>query len=243
VNTQYPKINKKTNIVFFTGAGMSAESGIPTYRGSGGIWHNYNWKEYACQEAFNIDPQKVINFHNIRREKVATCVPNTGHVTIADLQDKFENITIITQNIDGLHQLAGSRSIIELHGSLWWGRCEKCNFNINLRDNFIENQHCPKCNTWLRPNITWFGDALDVAVFQEAHDAILNSEVFISIGTSGIVHPAAEFPYLAKSNGAYCIEVNLETTRLSSIYDSVQIGSAGTILKELQDAFFDRIIT
>lgn len=89
MNTQYPEINKKTNIVFFTGAGMSAESGIPTYRGSGGIWHKYNWEEYACQDAFNIDPQKVVNFHNIRREKVAACVPNSGHVTIADLQNKF----------------------------------------------------------------------------------------------------------------------------------------------------------
>jgi len=112
-------------IVFFTGAGMSAESGVPTYRGHGGIWNQYRWEEYACQDAFDADPEKVLKFHELRRAAVLTCTPHPGHAIIAALEEKHQGITVVTQNIDGMHQRAGSRRVIELHGSLWRVRCPR----------------------------------------------------------------------------------------------------------------------
>ena len=225
-------IKKYNKIVFFTGAGMSAESGVPTYRGSGGIWHKYNWEEFACQEAFDRDPQKVLDFHKLRRKSVLECQPHDGHTYISEIQKSHENITIVTQNIDGMHQRAGTENVIELHGSLWRLRCDNCSIAIvDISESFANNK-CD-CGNYLRPDITWFGDMLNSNVIQKASDEIQKCDLFISIGTSGVVWPAAGFPNEAKSNGAYCIEINTERTELSYLYDRVVIGKASEVGKIL----------
>ena len=220
-------------IVFFTGAGMSAESGVPTYRGKGGVWHKYNWEDYACQAAFIRDPEAVLKFHETRRRALIDCLPHAGHELISDLENNHENVWIITQNIDGMHQRAGSKNIVELHGSAWRLRCDDCRIVIN--DHNPEHYNNWKCdeNHWLRPDIVWFNDFLNPAVTQMADEIISKSDLFISIGTSGVVWPAAGFPQVARSNGATLIEINPDPSEQSSLYDKVFRGKASDMLKAI----------
>ncbi len=220
------------SIVFFTGAGMSAESGVPTYRGSGGIWHKYNWQEFACQDAFDRNPTKVLDFHELRRKSVLECKPHKGHQFITDLQKTHQNVQVVTQNIDGMHQRAGTENVIELHGSLWRLRCDDCSIAIEDIGEAFSKKKCD-CGNYLRPDIVWFGDVLNQNVIRQASDIIQNCDLFISIGTSGVVWPAAGFPNEAKSNGAYCIEMNTERTELSDLFDEVIISKASDINKYL----------
>ncbi|MBN2829509.1 MAG: NAD-dependent deacylase [Candidatus Cloacimonetes bacterium] len=211
------RIDDYKSIVFFTGAGMSAESGIWTYRGKGGLWSEYNWQEYACQRAFKLDPEKVLKFHEMRREKIIDCVPHKGHYLISKLEEQH-NITIITQNIDGMHQKAGSRNVIELHGSHWHLRCPK----HGLREDFgkkYRSYKCEMCGSWLRPDIIWFEDCLEERIINDAIETVLRADLFISIGTSAVVWPAAGMPRYAKQNNALCIEINPEETEMSALYD------------------------
>jgi NAD-dependent deacetylase len=205
-------------IVFFTGAGMSAESGVPTYRGQGGIWKQYDYQSYACQSAFDRDPENVWEFHNYRRELVAKCAPNDGHALIRRAEEALESVAIVTQNIDGLHQRAGSEKVFELHGSLWRTRCEACGERELDRSAPLERIRCP-CGAYKRPDIVWFGDSLFVDVIQGAMKAIRECDLLISIGTSAVVYPAADMPIAAKRAGATLVEVNLEDTPMSSEYD------------------------
>ncbi len=219
-------------IVFFTGAGMSAESGVPTYRGRGGIWHQYNYEEYACQEAFDRNPEKVLKFHEVRRKAVLECEPHAGHAVIARLEKEHSGVTVVTQNIDGMHQRAGSKRVMELHGSLWRVRCARHGITKDTGPAF-KNYQCPECNNWLRPDIVWFGDMLNQEVMMEAVTAIGTCDLFISIGTSGVVYPAAGFPKIAKDNGAYCVEINPEESPISGMYDRNIREAAGKALGEL----------
>ncbi|MCP5047645.1 MAG: NAD-dependent deacylase [bacterium] len=219
-------------IVFFTGAGMSAESGVPTYRGRGGVWRQYNFEEYACQDAFHEDPEKVLKFHEVRRKSVLQCQPHAGHTIISRLQKQHPNISIVTQNIDGMHQRAGSTNVIELHGSLWRLRCPQHGTREDSGETY-ERYKCESCNNWLRPDIIWFGDMLNQEVIREATTAIGTGDLFISIGTSGVVYPAAGFPAIAKTNGAYCIEINPEPSAMSGLYDENIQAPAGKVLPEL----------
>ena len=221
------------NIVFFTGAGMSAESGVPTYRGRGGIWNEYKWEEYACQNAFNKNPDFVLDFHQLRREEALKCNPHEGHSIISNIEKLNRNTFTITQNIDGMHQRANSKNIIELHGSLWRLRCEKDGIIIEDK---LEGEFSKKicnCGEWLRPDIIWFEDMLKEDTIALANQKVIESDLFISIGTSGIVWPAASYPSLAKSSGSFCIEINPEETELSNLYDQVIRASATEALKQL----------
>ncbi|HEX5136907.1 MAG TPA: NAD-dependent deacylase [Planctomycetota bacterium] len=212
-------------IVFFTGAGLSAESGIPTYRGKDGIWAEYDYRDYACQRAFDRDPAKVWDFHDERRRRAGACEPNEGHRIIAGVP----GATVVTQNIDGLHQRAGSKGVIELHGSLWRVRCARCR---TVRENLeapIGSRRCA-CGAWLRPDIVWFGDVLDSATVKAAADAISRCDLLVSVGTSGVVYPAAELPRLALARGAVTIEINPEETPLSALYTHCLRGSASEML-------------
>ena len=212
-------LNDYRTIVFFTGAGMSAESGVPTYRGKGGVWHQYNWQEYACQEAFDADPEKVLAFHELRRKAVLACRPHEGHFRIAVLEKSRPGVAVITQNIDGMHQRGGSRDVTELHGSLWRVRCSTHGAREDLGETFT-GRRCDRCGEWLRPDIVWFGDHLDQRVMEKAMDIIGRCELFVSIGTSGAVWPAAGFPQIAKSARAYCLEINPEANDMSPLYDA-----------------------
>lgn len=224
-----PDLRGFRRVVFFTGAGMSAESGVPTYRGKGGIWKEYDHRRYACQDAFDRDPAGVWEFHNYRRGIVAACDPNVGHRLIARAEATLPHVTVVTQNIDGLHQLAGSERVYELHGSLWWVRCgSERRFS---RDVPFEAQRAD--GRWWRPDIVWFGDNLKSDVVTQAIDAITRCDLLVSIGTSAVVFPAAQFPLLAKDRGATLIEINPEPTQVSREYDICIRGGASEVLTAL----------
>ena len=226
-------INKFENIVFFTGAGMSAESGVPTYRGEGGIWHKYKWQEYACQDAWEKHPEKVFDFHDLRREEALKCFPHKGHEMITNIQNSHPEVTVVTQNIDGMHQRAGTDNVIELHGSIWRVRCEREGLTRqDLTEGPFKNRKCD-CGAWLRPDIIWFSDMLNQSVIEKADKAISNCDLFISIGTSGVVWPAAGYPQLAKTSGAVCIEINPHPSEQMELYDKIYKGKAGDILPQL----------
>jgi len=221
------KLETDHKIVFFTGAGMSAESGVPTYRGSGGIWNEYKWEEYACESAFKKNPNHVLDFHELRRIEALKCKPHSGHLIIKKIQEKYQNTTIITQNIDGMHQRADNQNIIELHGSLWKIKCQTDGKKFeDLENGYYANRYCD-CGETLRPDIVWFQDMLDEKIVKKTMSAISGCALFISIGTSASVWPAAGFPKLAREAGAYCIEINPEKTELSSMYDEVIRERAG----------------
>lgn len=220
------------HILFFTGAGMSAESGVPTYRGKGGIWDQYDWNNYACQSAFDRDPEKVLKFHELRRKAVLECQPHAGHFAIAELEKQHPGVTVVTQNIDGMHQRAGSENVVELHGSLWRMRCPIHGTFEDIGEKYTDYA-CKKCGNWLRPDIIWFGDMLNPDVINSALTAIEQCELFISIGTSGVVWPAAGFPEIARNKGALCIEINPEASEMSKMYDDTIRSTAGKALPRL----------
>ena len=212
---------------------MSAESGVPTYRGRGGIWHEYSWEDYACQSAFERDPEGVLDFHELRRIEALKCEPHRGHQVITNLQNNHDNVWILTQNIDGMHQRSESINVIELHGSLWRLRCgNEGNIYDDLNAAKYSSRKCT-CGGWLRPDIIWFQDMLNTDVVTKANELISTCDLFISIGTSGMVWPAAGYPQLAKSSGAYCIEINPEPSVQSHIYNQVYNENAGVGLCQL----------
>jgi len=206
-----------SSVVFFTGAGLSAESGVPTYRGRGGIWQQYNYEDYACQRAFDRDPQKVLDFHELRRTRVLSCEPHAGHRHLGALQARYAGVAVITQNIDGLLQRAGVRVTSELHGSLWRCRC-RCGVRDDAAAGVYRERRCARCGEWLRPDITWFEDAVDSAVFDHARRLVGAADLFVSVGTSGVVWPAAGFAHLARESGARMVEVNTEENEASALF-------------------------
>jgi NAD-dependent deacetylase len=233
-------------IVFFTGAGLSAESGIPTYRGKGGIWAEYDYEDYACQRAFDRDPDKVWDFHDKRRAAVAACEPHLGHRVVTAVKAQKPKTTIITQNIDGMHQRAGAAEVIELHGSLWRVRCDDCgvvraDMTMPLRaaeggrhpEGASNNPRRCSCGAHFRPDIVWFEDSLDARNIQRAQEALADCDLLVSVGTSAVVYPAAELPRIAVARGAATIEVNLEDTPMSRLYQHRLRGKASEVLAEL----------
>jgi len=213
-------VSRFDRIVFFTGAGLSKESGIPTYRGRGGVWKDYDYTSCACQEAFERDPEKVWDFHDLRRERAAAAAPSPGHLLIAAVQREHDDVTVITQNIDGLHQRAGSSGVLELHGSLWRVRCERERTVHDAPTQPLPSRRCA-CGAWLRPDIVWFGDALDGEVLGRAATAAAASDLFVSVGTSLVVYPAAHLPALARREGATCVEINPEPSALADAFHVV----------------------
>jgi NAD-dependent deacetylase len=222
------RVTDFSRIVFFTGAGMSAESGVPTYRGKGGIWKEYDWESCACQRAFDHDPEHVWEFHDYRRGIVAKCAPNDGHRLVARCEAVLPSVTVVTQNIDGLHQLAGSKNVLELHGSLWKLRCDRCGWRAEDRSAPVEDHLCPQCKAssgpddapaYKRPDIVWFGDNLRADVIGRVRDVLQACDLLISIGTSAVVYPAADMPLIAMRAGARLVEINPEDTPISSIYE------------------------
>ena len=198
---------------------MSAESGVPTYRGRGGIWNQYKWENYACQSAFERDPEGVLEFHELRRIEALKCQPHGGHTIITDVQNDNSDTIVITQNIDGMHQRAKSKNVIELHGSLWRMRCESEKILIKDLDRGKYQTRKCDCGNWLRPDIIWFQDMLNDKTVLAATQTMASCDLFVSIGTSAVVWPAAGYPKLAKNSGAFCVEINPEATELSGLYD------------------------
>ena len=224
----------ETPVVVLTGAGISAESGVPTFRGAGGLWRNFRPEDLATPEAFARDPGTVWEWYAWRRETVAQCQPNAAHRSLVEIEARAGQgaFIVITQNVDGLHEAAGSRNILRLHGSLWSMRCtgEGTRF-ADRRVPLDENPpHCPNCGALLRPDVVWFGEALDGDVLQAAIAASESARTMIVIGTSALVYPAASLPVTAKHNGAHLVEINPDETPLSAYADEVLRGPAAVEL-------------
>lgn len=217
-----------------TGAGISAESGIPTFRGAGGLWRSFRPEELATPEAFARDPKLVWEWYLWRRGLIAQAQPNAGHYALVRLEQRTPRFTLVTQNVDGLHDRAGSRNILKLHGDIWEVRCTAC--GRQERDERLAFDCLPPrcaCGGLLRPAVVWFGEMLPAAVWQAAEEAVRAAEVLLVAGTSAVVYPAAGLVPLARSAGAKVIEVNLEQTPLSASAECSLRGKAGEILPDL----------
>jgi NAD-dependent protein deacetylase/lipoamidase len=226
-----PRLRDFEHVVFFTGAGLSAESGIPTYRGKGGMWAEYDYEDYACQRAFDRDPDRVWDFHDMRRGAVAKCEPNEGHRIIAKAQAE-RSAKIITQNIDGLHFRAGATDVVELHGSLWRVRCDREGTIREDRSVPMSPRRCA-CGEAFRPDIVWFEDSLDAENLRRAAKLLEGCDLLVSVGTSGVVYPAARLPAIAAEAGAVTVEINLEDTPATPLYKHRLRGGASEILSEM----------
>ncbi len=232
------RLRNASSIAVLTGAGISAESGVPTFRGKDGIWKNKKVEELATSDTMNNNPAEFWQFYNDRRAKLKQIEPNLGHFALVDIERHFEDFTLITQNIDDLHRKAGSKNIIELHGNIYRDRCTKCG---NLQDPDESRTNCEKCAEPIRPDVVLYGENLGDQILKKAQEAAAVCEVFFSIGTSSVVEPAASLPYLAKANGAYLMEINIEETPLSIHANESLRGSTGKILPQmaiLLDKFF-----
>jgi NAD-dependent deacetylase len=223
------KIKIANHIVFFSGAGMSEESGIATFRGKDGIWNKFKPEELANFNAFMKNPGMVWEWYSYRRDIVRNALPNKGHLAIAEFQKYIPKITVITQNIDNLHKRAGSKKIFELHGNIERNYCVKCKTSYNDIGEFIAVPKC-KCGGLIRPDVVWFGEYLPEDQFTGAEIATSECDIFFVVGTSAVVFPAASLIYTAKDNGAYIIEINIEKTEISSLAGKTYLGKAGIIL-------------
>ena len=231
-------IRKSQKVVILTGAGISAESGVPTFRGKDGLWRNHRPEELATPSAFQQDPKLVWEWYDWRRNLIKPLSPNEGHKVIASIEHKKPEFQLITQNVDGLHQKAGSQKCLELHGNIWKMRCTKENKVVeNLDPSLKTLPPICECGATLRPHIVWFGESLDADVIQSSYQAAQNCDLMLVIGTSAVVQPAASLPLIAKDTGAYVIEVNAEETSLSNIVDSSFIEKAGEMLPLLEKYF------
>jgi NAD-dependent deacetylase len=217
-----------------TGAGVSAESGVPTFRGPGGLWQGRRPEELATPEAFAADPGLVWEFYHWRRNLVAGVQPNPAHRTLAELERRAPGFTLITQNVDGLHRLAGSRNLVEIHGCLWRLRCTGCGAEEENRSlELAPLPACPDCGGLLRPGVVWFGEMLDPHGLERSLEACRSADVMLVAGTSAVVQPAASFALVAKQAGAAVAEINLERTACSEPMDFVLTGKAGEVLPRL----------
>jgi NAD-dependent deacetylase len=217
-----------------TGAGVSAESGVPTFRDPGGIWEKFRPEQLANFEAFMSDPDFVWSWYQHRREIMRDVKPNNGHFALAEMEGIFPEFNLITQNIDNLHFRSGSKNVTELHGNIERNYCIKCRTFIDEVDVKEKNVlKCERCGGLVRPDVVWFGEMLPHEAIEHAEDCARRSDVFFSIGTSAEVYPAAMLPVIAKRSGAYVAEINPRPTAISSELDELITGKSGEILSEL----------
>jgi len=227
-------LSEATRLAVLTGAGISAESGVPTFRGEGGFWKGRSAMDLATPQAFGRDPEGVWEFYRFRIAGLANVQPNAGHRALADLERRCERFWLITQNVDGLHRAAGSRNVVELHGSLQQVRCRACDYHCPSGD--LPEQPipvCPRCGDILRPDVVWFGESLPGPALAEVEKALGECQVMLVVGTSGVVEPAASFARWARTRGARVLEVNLESTPISEVADLSLFGPAGVVLPSL----------
>jgi NAD-dependent deacetylase len=236
------------NVLVLTGAGISAESGVPTFRGGGKttVWKGMPFDVISSARMVQTDLPAVWDWFNYRRRLLAALQPNAGHVALAGWQDRFQGFTLVTQNVDNLHQAAGSHDVVELHGSVWRARCTGCSTRYDLADNEVAGSAsdleevaggelppapiCLDCGDSLRPDVVLFGELLPPGAFERAAEKAEQCELCFVVGTSALVYPAASLPEIAAAAGAYLVEINPERTPLSELCDEVLMGKAGEIL-------------
>ncbi len=220
-----------SSLVVLTGAGVSAESGVPTFRGPGGLWRAYRAEDLATPEAFRRDPRLVWEWYAWRREVVAGCQPNAAHRVIAQMEEATPEFTLITQNVDGLHERAGNRRVLRLHGSLWTLRCTHEGSRVENHDVPLAElpPRCP-CGALYRPDVVWFGEALDGSIVAAALAAARRADLLLVVGTSALVTPAAHLPLATLEAGGRVVEFNVEHTWLSDSVDETVLGPAAETL-------------
>ena len=224
-----------------SGAGVSAASGIPTFRGPGGLWRTHRPEQLATPQAFRRDPSLVWEWYDWRRQQVAGCQPNRAHEVLAAWSRQYEGFTLVTQNVDGLHERAGTADVVRFHGSIWelgcWDGCAKA--PRRWRDETTPfpalPPPCPYCGGLTRPGVVWFGEGIDSEVISRSLEAT-DCDLFLTVGTSALVHPAAGLLQEAKTRGAFTVEVNLESTPASDLVDLTLHGPAERLLAEVEDA-------
>jgi NAD-dependent deacetylase len=231
-------LGKEGRITALTGAGVSAESGLSTFRDQGGLWEKYPLEEVATPEAFARNPGRVLEFYNLRRRQLKTVQPNPAHLALARLEEALgPRFTLVTQNVDNLHEKAGSRQVLHMHGELVKARCLVCDKVFPWTEDILPADKCNSCGGGLRPHIVWFGEYpfyMDLEI-----PRALEAEVFLAIGTSGVVYPAAGFVLEARARGKLTVEINLEPTERSRVFDLTIQGPAGARVPELVDALLE----
>lgn len=231
------RLRSARRVLVLTGAGISAESGVPTFRDAQtGLWAKYRAEELATPEAFLESPRLVWDWYSWRRELTAKAEPNAGHRALVELAQLVPELTLVTQNVDGLHQRAGSRDVIELHGSIAVDLCFDERTPVAAAERAPGDgvpPRCGRCGAYLRPGVVWFGESLPRRALERAEKAAQEAEVALSIGTSGLVHPAAGLPHLAGSRGALLVEINPTQTPLTPHVTHALSGPAGRILPRL----------
>lgn len=221
-----------SRICVLTGAGISQESGVPTFRGADGLWKQFRAEELATPEAFYSNPRLVWEWYDWRRQLIANAEPNAGHYALKEMEDKKEGFTLITQNVDGLHRKAGSRNVIELHGNIWEIRCTVTgeveeNHEVPLKE---IPPRCTKTGKMARPNVVWFGEIVPHELISRSLRAIEECDLMLIVGTSGLVQPASYFGIAAKRNNKPVIEINLDPTPNTGLYDLSIRGKSGKVL-------------
>ena len=235
MNDLIEKLKSAKRIVFMTGAGISAESGIPTFReAQTGLWENFKAEELATPQAFAKNPLLVWKWYQWRRQLIFDNNPNDGHIAIAKLQSELSSVHLITQNVDGLHQVAGSNNVIEFHGNIRNNKCSHCDHvEVNHDNRSDEIPQCPNCKVNLRPAVVWFGEGIPEFASEESVRLSTQADVFFSVGTSSNVYPAAGLVELARKNNALIVEINPNSTSLTSSADYVFAESASVALQRI----------
>ena len=225
------------NIVLLTGAGISAESGLKTFRGEDGLWEGEPVTEVATPQAFQRNPERVQGFYNMRRAQLSEVQPNRAHRALADWQASNSGITLVTQNVDDLHERAGSTPVWHMHGELKRARCTQCKEETAWHTHIDDSSLCPHCGLKgrLRPDIVWFGEM--PKLMDQIEQVLTRCQLFVAIGTSGLVYPAAGFAQLAKAYGAAIVEINLEPTQASNAFDYCIHGPATIAVPEFITSF------
>ncbi|TGK47321.1 SIR2 family NAD-dependent protein deacylase [Leptospira bouyouniensis] len=235
------QIRNARSLVFLTGAGISHESGIPTFRGEGGLWKNFKAEDLATPKAFQNNPELVWEWYDFRREICKNANPNPGHLTIAKWQKKSNFVSLITQNVDGLHPRSGSPSLLELHGNIFRARCTKCSEKFHLVDDGLDHsglKYCKYCESLLRPDIVWFGEEYDQNLLTKSWELCKQSQVVFVIGTSANVSVPANLALTAIRNGALGIEINPEETNLTLSMKHHFGGKSGEVLPKIWNELF-----
>ena len=234
IKTLQQKLREAQRVTVLTGAGISAESGVPTFRGEDGLWRNHNVMDLVTPHGFARDPKLVWEFYNWRRRLISGITFNPAHKALVELENEVPEFTLITQNVDGLHLKAGSQNVLEIHGNLWKLRCTGCGeMTLDYAPDMGALPKCKACGELLRPHVVWFGESLDYDLLQRAAEASRDCEVMLVIGTSALVQPAASLSMEAKGIGALVAEINLERTPQSEEMDISILGKAGDILPKL----------
>lgn len=230
-------ITAARRVVAFTGAGMSQESGIGTFRGSGGLWERFRPEEVATPEAFASHPERVARWYAERFAAMRAAEPNPGHRAIASWEALFPSLVVVTQNIDRLHQRAGSRDVVELHGTLWISRCARCGREVettSLPEADPPPARCA-CDGLFRPGVVWFGEVLPAEAFRRAEEVAAACDLFVVVGTSATVWPAAGIIQVAAAAGATIVEVNRDETPVEELAALSERGAAGEVLPRLTE--------